>query len=104
MRIFKDVYNRDVRLSDERYEHLVSDHPEMEIQIDKVQETLLNPEKVVRSKTDTGVELFYQYYHSTPVTQKYLCIVVKALTDDAFIIKANFTDMIKKGEILWKKK
>ncbi len=33
----------------------MSDHPEMAEQIDKVRETLLNPEKVVRSKTDPQV-------------------------------------------------
>ncbi len=103
-RILKDVYKRNVRLTDERYEHLVSDHPEMEKQIDKVQETLLNADKVVRSKIDAQVELFYRFYHSTPVTNKYLCVVVKILEDDAFIITAYFTDTIKKGEILWKKK
>jgi hypothetical protein len=82
----------------------VFDHPEMEGQIDKVQETLLNPEKVVRSKTDSQVELFYQLYRSTPVTQKYLCVAVKAFADDAFVLTAYFTDTIKKGDILWKKK
>jgi hypothetical protein len=104
MRDYRDVYNREIRLTDERYEHLVSDHPEMEDQIDKVQETLIDPENIVRSKSDTQVELFYKYYPSTPVTNKHMCIVVKVLKDDAFIITAYFTDTIKKGEILWKKK
>lgn len=104
MRIFRDVNNRDVRLTDERYEHLMSDHPEMAEQIDKVRETLLNPGKVVRSRTDPQVELFYQFYQTTPVTQKFLCVVVKAFTDDAFIITAYFTSTIKQGEMLWEKK
>ncbi len=104
MRKFKDIYGREVRLTDERYEHLISDHPEMTGQLDKLQMTLLVPQKVVRSRTDETVELFYRHYASTPVTRKYLCVVVKALTDDAFIVTAYFTDAIKKGEILWPKR
>jgi hypothetical protein len=100
MIFFKDIYERKVRLSDERYAHLLSDHPDMEGQMDKVQETLLIPEKVVRSRTDSQVELFNLHYKSTPVTQKYMCVVVKAPASDAFIITAYFTDVIKKGEIL----
>ncbi|MFQ5632325.1 MAG: hypothetical protein ACE5I1_26445 [bacterium] len=104
MKIFKDAFNREVRLTDERYDHFVADHPEMDGQLGKIQETLLNPEQVVRSKIDIQVELFYRDYLSTPVTRKYLCLVVKVLSDDAFIITAYFTDTIKKGEILWKGK
>lgn len=29
MRILKDIYNRDVRLTQEREEHFIVDHPEM---------------------------------------------------------------------------
>ena len=46
----------------------------------------------------------FAYYDTTPVTEKYLCVVVKELTDDIFIITAYFTDKIKRGEILWKRK
>jgi hypothetical protein len=103
MRIFKDIHKRDVRLTDEREEHFVTDHPEMSGQIEKLQETLHNPEKIVRSRTDPQVELFYKQYDATPVTQKYLCVVVKASTDNTFIITAYFTDTIKKGQILWQR-
>ncbi|RIK76729.1 hypothetical protein DCC62_10785 [candidate division KSB1 bacterium] len=103
MRILKDIYNRDVRLTQEREEHFIIDHPEMRAQRDKLRETLSAPEKIVRSKTDSQVELFYRHYDSTPVTRKYLCIVVKAPAEDTFIITAYFTDTIKKGEILWPK-
>ena len=104
MRVYKDVFKRDIRLSDERYEHFVTDHPEMDGQIDKVQESLFNPAKVVQSKTDSKVDLFYRHYPSTPVSQKYHCVVVKVHIDNAFIITAYFTDTMKRGTVLWKKK
>ncbi len=104
MKWFKDIQNRQIRLTDERQEHVEADHPEMFGQIDKIQDTLLNPDIIVRSRTDPGVELFYRHYDITPVTEKYLCVVVRVLVGDLFIITAYLTDTIKKGEVLWEKK
>lgn len=59
---------------------------------------------VVRSRTDSSVELYYRHYDTTPVTEKYLCVVIKVLKDDAFTITAYFTDSIKRGEVLWRKR
>ena len=101
---FEDVRRRRIRFSDERQEHIESDHPEMSGQTVKVQETVLNPDVIVRSKTDPEVELFYRHYGTTPVTDKHLCVVVKAIIEDIFIITAYFTDSIKGGEVVWEKK
>ena len=104
MRIWKDVHNRRVRFTDERWEHIRTEHPEMSEQEERIRATLLTPDKIVRSRTAPDVELFYRDYRDTPVTQKYLCIVLKVLDDYLFIITAYFTDTIKKGETLWEKK
>jgi len=48
--------------------------------------------------------LFYCNYKTTPVSEKYLCVAVKALEDSLLIITAYFTDTIKGGEVLWGKK
>jgi len=104
MKWFKDIHDRRIRLANERQEHIETDHPEMSGQIEKIRDTLLTPDRVVRSRTDPDVELFYRHYDITPVAEKYLCVVVKILIDDLFIITAYFTDTIKRGEILWKKK
>ena len=104
MRWFDDLNKRKIRLTDERLEHIEFDHPEMSGQIDKIKETLAEPDSIVRSKTDSEVELFYRSYLNTPVDDKYMCIIVKVRADDVFIITAYFTDTIKKGDILWKRK
>jgi len=103
MKRLEDVYGRGIRLTSERQWHIENDHSEMAGQIDKIKETLLEPERIIRSKTDPEVELFYRRYDKTPVTEKYLCVVVKTLLVDRFIITAYFTDTIKKGETLWPK-
>ena len=61
-------------------------------QIDRIAETLANPDKVIRSRTDATVEVFYRRYQSTSVTSKFLCTVVK------------YTDVMKRCEVLWEKK
>ena len=106
MKWFSDIHNRQIRLTPEREEHIENDHPEMFGQVDRIQHTLINPDIVVRSKTDSSVELFYRHNAATPVTEKYLCVIVKVLSggENLFIITAYFTDTIKKGEILWRKK
>jgi hypothetical protein len=104
MKWLKDIKGRDIRLSDERQKHIEDDHPEMVGQIDKIKETLLRPDVMVGSKADLNVEMFYKYYKSTPVTEKFLCVIVKNLIEDLFIITVYFTDTVKKGEVLWKKK
>ena len=104
MEILIDIHKRKIRFTKERRNHIKIDHPEMTEQIEKIRETLSSPERIVRSRTDSDVELFYRHYNITPVTKKYLCVVVKVFADDLFIITAYFTDTIKKGDVLWIKK
>ena len=104
MKWLRDIHNRQIRLTDERQEHVETDHPEMFGQVDKIQEVLSEPDIIVRSRTDPDVELFYRHYRITPVTERYLCVAVKILVEDAFIVTAYFIDTIKKGEVLWGRK
>jgi len=104
MKRFEDIHGRRIRLTEERQEHIETDHPEILGQIDEIENTLLNPDIIVRSRVDPQVELFYRYYKGTLVAEKYLCLVVKVLVDDQFIITAYFTDTMKGGEILWERK
>jgi hypothetical protein len=101
---FQDIRNRSIRLTDERLHHLETDHPEMIGQISRIAETLADPDRIIRSRTDATVELFYRWYTSTPVTAKFLCVVIKALPDDPFMITAYHTDAVKRGEVLWEKR
>ena len=55
---------------------------------------------VERSDTTGGGECREQYV-GTRVGDKYLCVVVKVVGDDAFVLTAYLTDTIKKGHQLW---
>ena len=103
MIIFIDCKGRNIRLSEERQAHLTTAHPEMDRQSDNIELTVQYPDLVVKSKTDDEVELHYKFFDSTPVTSKYLCVVVKESNADTFIITVYFTDTVKKGQIIWKR-
>lgn len=104
MILLDDLNKRTIRLTDERRIHIENDHPEMKDQIEKIKETLLDPEIIVLSNTDSSIEMFYKYYKITPVTSKHMCILIKVLESDQFIITSYFTNSIKKGEVIWKSK
>lgn len=103
MHTFSDRNGRQIRLSEEREEHLKSEHPEMNNQLNSMALTLIEPDRIIRSRTDDEVELHYRLFKTTPVTRKHLCIVVKTSDADSFIITVYFTDTVKKGDVLWEK-
>lgn len=73
----------------------------MEGQEYRIAEALLSPDRVIRSRQDPAVLVYHKWYEMTPVTRKYLVVVVKYLVEDAFIITAFFTDREKRGEPIW---
>lgn len=95
--IFTDYQGRQIRLTDERRQHILA-HPEMVAMEAAIALALCNPEVVRRSSTDSAVYLYYRYHENTLVGAKWLCVVVKYLENDAFIITAYLTDKLKAGE------
>jgi hypothetical protein len=79
----------------------ILEHPEMVSMQTAIEETLLQPERVVESFTDPQAHLYYRFYFRTIVGGKFLCVVVKTLETDAFLLTAYLTDRIKKGVQLW---
>jgi hypothetical protein len=99
MKILTDYHGNLIRLTKERRLHILQ-HPEMKDMETAIENTLKNPEQVRRSRTDQTVLLNYRYYTQTLVGDKWLCVVVKYLNDDAFLLTAYLTDRIKPGEKL----
>ena len=100
MPILFDYQNRQVRLTEERLAHILI-HPEMDGMEAQIADTLKKTQLVRRSRSDDSAELFYRFYTQMVIGDKWLCIVVKYLRDDAFIVTAYFTDKPKKGDDLW---
>lgn len=102
MVVFTDYEGRSIRLTEERWEH-ISGHPEMANMRASLEETLRTPEAVLESTADTNARLYYRFYHRTMVGGKHLCVVVKVLSGDVFVVTAYLTDRVKKGVLLWPK-
>ena len=100
MRVLYDYQGRAVRLTDERLAHIL-EHPEMQGLEQAIEDTVLPPARVVQSLSDPGAQLYYRFYLGTVVGDKFLCVVVKFDTDDAFVLTAYLTDEIKKGTLIW---
>jgi hypothetical protein len=92
-----------IRLDEDRWRHVLG-HPEMENQRSRVKETLVDPDEVRESVRSSSIWLFYKLYTETPVSKKYLLVAVQVLNGEGFIVTAFFTDKVKKGGLIWKKK
>ncbi|MEM3608933.1 MAG: hypothetical protein QXV87_01120 [Candidatus Bathyarchaeia archaeon] len=105
MRVFEILskMGKVVSLDEARWRHVL-EHPEMQNQLDKVKETVENPDEVRESSRMSSTWLFYKFYIKSPVTKKYLLVVVKVLDGEGFIVTAFFTNKVKKGGLIWKKK
>jgi len=100
LNVFSDCFGNKVRLNDERLAHIL-DHPEMRGMETEIEQVLARPRIVRRSRSDAAIRLFYEFYAQTLVNDKWLCVVVKYMVNDAFVVTAYLTDKPKNGEDLW---
>lgn len=100
MRILRDFQGFEVRLIEERIEHIL-EHPKMTDREAAIEEALVSPEQVLESLFDAEVRPYYRFYRVTAVGDKYLCEVVKMSQGDAFVLTAYLTDSVKRGWRLW---
>jgi len=73
-------------------------HPSLKGKGKEVIQALETPVEIRASKSDESVHLYYIDFEG-----KYLCVVVKNLNDQGFVITAYFTERIKEGVQIWKK-
>src|SRR5262249_55973754 len=100
MRLLRDFQGLEVRLTDERLEHIL-EHPEMLGSEAAIEETVRTPDHVLESLFDPEVRLYYRFYRRTVVGAKHLCVVVKVSQGDAFVLTAYLTDVVKRGWRIW---
>lgn len=91
-----------IRLTTERWKHIISRHPEMVEEKDKVINALSNPDLI--QKGDYATLIAFKFYDETPLTSKYLVVVYKEIgSTDGFVLTAYFTNKpLERREVLWK--
>jgi len=93
------ILGRKIKFTKERYSHIIIRHPELEGNLDYIEKTLMNADFVQESIYDKTVQLYYK----TIKNKEYFVVVIKVLNNHGFIITAYIANVIKKGEIVWKK-
>jgi len=100
--IYKDTFEDTIELTDERWYHIIKEHPEVKQYRERLQEVLTIPDYVKKSSRDTKVLLYYKYYGDI-LMGKFLLVVVKKNLR-SFILTCYIADAIKRGETLWERK
>jgi len=91
-----------IRLTRERWTHIVERHPEMDGQRHRVLETVSDPEMI--QEGDFAEYLAIRFYNETPLTSKFLVVVYKEIARmDGFILTAYYSGKpSERRRILWK--
>ncbi|QYO64965.1 hypothetical protein [Leptolyngbya sp. 7M] len=80
-----------IRLTNERWQHITTRHPELVNQQEKLLETIAKPEQIQAG--DTGELLAIRFYPQTPLTSKFIVVAYREVSaDDGFILTAYFTN------------
>ncbi len=92
-----------VRLTDERWRHIVGQHPEMDGQREKVLETLSGPDMI--QEGDFGEQLAVRLYAETPLGEKFVVVAYREVSaEDGFILTAYLTRRPStRRETLWRR-
>ncbi len=96
-----DKFGREIRLTDERWRHIVHKHPVLKNLRIEFENTISDPEIIKRSIYDSEVLLYYSYFKEIS-GGKYIAAVIK-INDDNFVVTGYVTNRVKEGEIIWKK-
>lgn len=98
---FEDKFKNIIKLTDNHWNHIIKEHPEIEPYKNRLTDVLSKPDLVKRSKRDEDTFLYYRYYKDI-YKGKYLLIVAKT-KDKPILLTCYITDRIKEGAVVWKK-
>jgi len=102
VRFIRDYRGQYLRLTDERLEHIVRQHPEAaRLGVLAIEDALRHPDAVIVSPAAPDDRLYYRRHSGSDPGDKFLCVVVKSV--DAFVVTAYVTARQKKGVRVWPK-
>jgi hypothetical protein len=87
-----------IRLTSERWFHIVENHDDMGGHYDDVLETIASPEAVMRGYRDTLIAV---RGHGR---RRHLMVIYRQVSDrDGFVITAFFSAKVDRGKAIWKR-
>ena len=100
--VLEDLFGRRIQLTDEGWNHIIERHRYMIAFREEMRQSLREPDEIRRSTKDPERgRLYYKWYYGTVKGDKWVCVVVKMLTAEAFIMTSYVTGTIRRGERLW---
>lgn len=103
MKIILSKNNHYIRLTDERFNHIIKNHPELEGEEANIIETIENPDIIFEGNFNELLAV--KFYDKTPVSEnKYLVVIYKEIeNDDGFILTAYYARRLnERRKIIWK--
>jgi hypothetical protein len=95
---------KEIKLSEERWYHIVESHDYMAGNQDIIFETLESPDIILEGKKEEFIAL--KYYAKTSISEKHAVVIYKEQEKDGFVITTFMTSkpesIIQKG-VVWKK-
>lgn len=93
-----------IRVTDERWTHVVESHDYMAGNRELVVETVEDPDAIV--KGGKGELIALRHYHATSISEKHVVVVSREIENDGFLITAFMTSapetILRKG-VIWQK-
>ena len=100
VRFIRDYRGQYLRLTDERLEHIVRQHPEVSrLGVLAIEDALRHPDAVIVSPAAPDDRLYYRRHSGPDLGDKFLCVVVQSV--GAFVVTAYVTARQKKGVRVW---
>ena len=90
-----DKTGKRIRLTDKQWRHITfpsSPHSYMVNHLERIKQTLINPDKIIGSVYDDAKTSYYKYYKDK---KRFVRVVVKYLNGEGYIITAYFVKYIK---------
>lgn len=95
MHIVLSKNNVPIRITEERWQHIISRHTEMVGAREKLLETISKPDLILEG--DDGTILSVRFYDQTKITSKFLIVVHKEVVEiDGFALTAYFANQYTK--------
>ena len=89
-----DESGRKIHLSNERWTHIKKKHPEIENQ-EMLKEGIEKFDKITKHDFDPSVHYHYKFYKHKRQSKRYLCVAIKYLNGEGYVITAYFDTKIK---------
>jgi hypothetical protein len=86
-----------IRLTEVQWTHMRSRHPELADQIERMKATLVDPDLVYHSPKEDNYH-YHKRFKKTPVTEKFLLLIVKHLNEEGFVITGFFVSRIREKD------